>query len=59
MGSFGNAQNDLKLNVDFDLILTPKRVILTPILGFQAQITKITPKMDYLTQKTYPYMGHI
>jgi hypothetical protein len=39
--------------VDFDPILTPKRVILTPIMGVRGQITKISPKMDSLTQKTY------
>ena len=39
--------------VDFDPILTQKRVILLPILRFMGQITQITPKMDSLTQKTY------
>ncbi len=37
--------------IDFDPILTAKRVILPPILGFRGQITKTTPKMDSLTQK--------
>ena len=37
--------------VDFDPILTQKRVILTPIMGVRGQITKISPKMDSLTQK--------
>ena len=37
--------------VDFDPILTQKRVILVPILRFMGQITQITRKMDSLTQK--------
>jgi hypothetical protein len=35
--------------VDFDPILTPKRVFFPPILGFRGQIPKITPEMDSLT----------
>ena len=45
-----DAQNDIQ-KIDFGPILTPKRVILAPILRFRGQITKITPEMDSLTQK--------
>jgi hypothetical protein len=51
VGILGNAQNDLQ-KVDFDPIFTPKRDILAPILDFRGQITQITRKMDFLTQKT-------
>ena len=45
-------QRDIQ-KIDFGPILTPKRVILAPILWFRGQITKITLEMDSLTQKTY------
>ena len=45
-------------NMDFDIILTQKWVILAAILNYMGQILKMTPEMNSLTQKTYPYMGH-
>ena len=45
-------------NMDFDLILTQKWVILAAILDFMGQIIKMTPEMDFLTPKTYLSMGH-
>ena len=47
--SLCDAENDLKKG-NFDPILTQNWVIWTPILCFRGQITKITPKMDSLTQ---------
>ena len=43
-------QRDIQ-KIDFGPILTPKRVILAPILWFRGQITKNNPRNGFLVSK--------